>query len=111
MSKQGKRELELRRMRAQWFKKTVAKPVAAMAEPAAQPQENPMPRAKTKRNNGSSKTKKILSLLQREGGCTRAEALKVSGWPSVSMPAVAKAAGLRLRRSKRKGEPIRYYAG
>ncbi len=57
-----------------------------------------------------TKTELIAGLLKRKGGCTSADVLKATGWPAVSMPQQAKAAGLKLRKEKAKGEPTRYYA-
>jgi hypothetical protein len=56
-----------------------------------------------------SKTEAVAKLLQRPQGCTNAEVLKTTGWPTVSMPQQAKAAGLTLRKEKVKGEPTRYF--
>lgn len=51
----------------------------------------------------------ISKLLKRAKGCTAKEVLEITGWPSVSMPAMAKHAGLQLRKEKEKGSPTRYY--
>ena len=56
-----------------------------------------------------SKTSLVADLLKRKTGCTGAEVLKATGWPTISMPAAAKAAGLKLRKEKAKGEPTRYF--
>lgn len=47
-----------------------------------------------------SKLEAIAKLLGRKEGCTTADVLKATGWPSVSMPQQAKAAGLVLRKEK-----------
>jgi len=47
-----------------------------------------------------SKVEIIASLLKRPEGCTTADVLKATGWPSVSMPAQAKAAGVKLKKQK-----------
>jgi Protein of unknown function (DUF3489) len=114
MSKIGKHEQQLREMREQQSKgKQVAKAIAAMAQPDVTTESKTM-RKKTKAANGKrkrgNKTERIMALLKREQGCTRAEVLKATGWPSISMPATAKAAGLKLKREKAKGQPTRYYA-
>jgi hypothetical protein len=44
--------------------------------------------------HAKSKTEIVGDLLLK--GTTTAEVLKATGWPSVSMPAMAKAAGLEL---------------
>ena len=59
---------------------------------------------------GGSKTEVVGKLLTRAGGCTGKEILEATGWPTVSVPAMAKACGLKLRREKAKGEPTRYSA-
>jgi hypothetical protein len=58
--------------------------------------------------NGESKTAAVGRLLRRKSGTTTAEVLALTGWPSVSMPAAAKACGLTLRKEKN-GRIIRYY--
>ena len=42
-------------------------------------------------------------------GCTSREVLDLTGWPAVSMPAMAKACGVALRKEKTPGEPTRYF--
>jgi len=54
-----------------------------------------------------SKLDLIVGLLTRPEGCTATEVLKVTGWPSVSMPQQARAAGLKLAKE---GRPARYRA-
>lgn len=64
-----------------------------------------------KATNGSrvsSKAAKVAAMLQRPEGCTNKEVLKATGWPTVSMPAQAKAAGLKLRK-ERTDAGLRYY--
>ncbi len=58
---------------------------------------------------GGSKTEIVAALLRRPEGCTTADVLKATGWPAVSMPAMAKAAGLTLRKEKNKGSPTQYF--
>ena len=69
----------------------------------------PAPQAKARRDGGASrptapskgaKAKLIGDLLLRPEGCTSADVLAATGWPSVSMPAQAKACGLELRKEK-----------
>lgn len=47
-----------------------------------------------------SKLEAIVGLLTRPEGCTTKDVLAATGWPSVSMPQQAKAAGLTLRKEK-----------
>jgi hypothetical protein len=55
-----------------------------------------------------SKLAAIVGLLQRPGGCTSADVLKATEWPSVSMPQQAKAAGITLVTEK-EGRVTRYW--
>lgn len=61
---------------------------------------------KAKASNGAAKGPRgekmqgIARLLQRKNGCTAAEVLELTGWPAVSMPAMAKACGLKLKKEK-----------
>lgn len=55
-----------------------------------------------------TKTDQIVKLLQRAEGCTTADVLKETGWPSVSMPQMAKAAGITLATEKT-GRITRYW--
>lgn len=56
-----------------------------------------------------NKREVVAALLQRPEGATRKDILDATGWPSVSVPATAKASGLSLRQEKVKGNPTRYY--
>jgi hypothetical protein len=58
---------------------------------------------------GGSKTEVVRDLLTRRGGCTGAEVLEATGWTAVSMPAMAKACGLSIRKEKEKGSPTQYF--
>jgi hypothetical protein len=58
-----------------------------------------------------SKLEIVVGLLKRKDGCTAAEVMEATKWPSVSMNQQAKAAGLKLRKEKAKGEPTRYFSG
>lgn len=57
---------------------------------------------------GPSKLGVISELLQRPEGATSKELLDATNWPSISVPASAKAAGLELRKEKVDGK-TRYY--
>lgn len=56
-----------------------------------------------------SKLEIVVRLLRRPEGCTAAEIMKMTQWPSVSVPQQAKAAGLTLRQVK-DGKVTRYWA-
>jgi hypothetical protein len=56
-----------------------------------------------------TKTALVGEMLRRKQGCTSAEVLAATGWPSVSMPAQAKAVGVKLRKEK-DGKVSRYWA-
>ena len=78
-----------------------AKPWAAgKTKPAKAPSVKP---------SGRSKVHLIGDLLTRPEGCTTADVLAATSWPSVSMPMQAKLAGLKLRKEKTKGQPTRYW--
>lgn len=84
-----------------------AKPWAALpGEPAGKPLVESKPKGT---GSARSKVNLIGDLLSRPEGCTTADVLAATGWPSVSMPAQAKFAGLALRKEKVKGEPTRYW--
>ena len=100
-------------------KQTTA-PVLPVTEPA---KERAMKKAKTKKTKSKkvaakakiegavragSKLEIVSGLLQRPEGCTAAEILAACGWPSVSVPAMAKAAGLVLSKEK-DGKVSRYH--
>jgi len=55
------------------------------------------------------KTLKVKAMLERKNGCTAAEVKEACNWPAVSMPAMAAACGLKLRKEKVEGKPTRYY--
>lgn len=85
-------------------------PPKAKDKPAAQAK----PAAKTgshfgKEVRAGSKAEMVGLLLLREEGCTKSEVLAATGWPSVSMPAQARAVGLTLVKEKDKGKPTRYW--
>jgi hypothetical protein len=54
-------------------------------------------KATATKTNGISKTSIVLSMLKRPQGCTREQVLTATKWSSISMQAVAKAAGVKLR--------------
>jgi hypothetical protein len=55
-----------------------------------------------------SKLEIVVGLLTHAAGCTTADVLKATGWPAVSMPQQARAAGLTLRQEK-DGKVTRYW--
>lgn len=68
-------------------------------------------KAKSTKSNGTRgvKSGEVKRLLLRKGGCTRKEILETTGWPTVSVQAMAKSAGLKLRVEKVKGKPMQYF--
>lgn len=80
-------------------------PKKAKATPKAK-----APKADAPAIRPGSKVEMVANLLKRKEGCTTADVLKATGWPTVSMPNQAKQAGLVLKKEKNKGEPTRYYA-
>lgn len=65
-------------------------------------------RQRTKSSNGPTKREIAAGLLQRTEGCTARDILDATGWPAVSVPAIAKASGMKLRQEK-DGRVNRYY--
>jgi len=59
-------------------------------------------------SSGKTKNAMVGELLARPEGCTTADILAATGWPSVSVPAQAKAVGLTLRKEK-DGKVTRYW--
>lgn len=57
---------------------------------------------------GNSKTAKVVALL-KNGGCTREQVLKLTGWKAVSMQQLAKSSGLKLKVDESQ-RPFRYKA-
>lgn len=103
-------------------------PASAPKKPAKPKAKKPQPKAKAKPAKKSaakkpaakskskgpdvragSKLAKVVALLTRSEGCTTLDVLKATEWPSVSMPQMAKSAGLNLRKEKKPGELTRYY--
>jgi hypothetical protein len=60
------------------------------------------------RNGAPSKREIAADLLRRPEGATSREILDATGWPTVSIPALAKASKLALRQQK-DGKVTRYY--
>lgn len=68
------------------------------------------PSARSGKNlSAGSKAVLIGDMLLRDGGCTIADVLAATGWPTVSMPQQARICGLVLRKVK-DGKISRYYA-
>lgn len=64
--------------------------------------------AEPKEARGPNKRERAAGLLTRPGGATAREILDVTGWPAVSVPALAKASRVTLRQEK-DGKVTRYY--
>ena len=76
------------------------------------PSEAPKAAAKASRGEHGrpgSKLALVADMLKRKEGCTTAEVLAATGWPAVSMPQQARAAGLTLVKEK-VGKVTRYRA-
>lgn len=84
-------------------KKRAAKKAAAPKAPKAAKTDG------TKTIRPGSKLEIVVGLLKRREGCTTAEILAGTGWPSCSVPQQARAAGLTLRQ-KKEGRTTRYWA-
>ncbi|MBS0369052.1 MAG: DUF3489 domain-containing protein [Proteobacteria bacterium] len=87
-------------------KRKAAKSRSAKTKPAARAAA-----AKSDDAGGAGRGAKvaaIAALLQRPNGCTTKDILDATGWPTVSVPAQAKAAGLKLTKTK-DGRGFRYH--
>jgi hypothetical protein len=75
------------------------------AAPKTPPKAKAAPKAaaRGKEARPGSKLEIIVKLLRRKGGCTMKQALAATGWPAISMPQQARAAGLKLKKEKRDG--------
>ena len=60
------------------------------------------------RAGGPSKAQLAADLLRRPEGATTKDILELTKWPAVSVPAIARSAGLTLRQEK-DGKVTRYY--
>lgn len=111
---QAKKEAKVKKTKKA-ARKAAAKPVrkvAAKKAPKPAAKKAAAPKAAGKAVEGlrpGTKLAIVAGLLTRKEGCTGADVLKATAWPSVSMPQQAKAAGLKLRKEKAKGEPTRYF--
>lgn len=65
-------------------------------------------RKPTAKREGPTKRQLAADLLLREEGTTSREILEATGWPSVSIPAIAKASNISLRKVK-DGSTTRYF--
>jgi hypothetical protein len=99
---------DMRRSGAKLRTRTARPAVAAGKAPGAPRKAAGAVPAKKAAKHGS-KLHAVAALLKRAKGCTAAECMAATGWPSISMPAMAKAAGLKLKKVKEKGEPTRYW--
>jgi len=95
--------------------KAAAKPESKLVKVAkAMAAKSAMKPAKANGNgngNGNGKENKrqiCAALLTRPAGCTGRELLDATGWPAISVPATAKASGLKLRKEK-VGKVTTYY--
>lgn len=100
---------QLREMR----EKTSKKPKAKVAKAQAKAKTDKAKAPKAKKANGESergaKSLAIAEMLKRSKGCTGKDVKAATGWQSVSMPAMAKQLGIKLRIEKVPGEPTRYF--
>lgn len=96
------------RLRTAISKPTKGSKPAAKVKAKAKPAKVAKAKAGGKRG---SKLELIRALLTRPQGCTGADVLKATGWPSFSMNQQAEAMGLlsKLGKEKKPGSPTRYF--
>jgi hypothetical protein len=63
--------------------------------------------ARVARPRGDGKSAKVVEMMRKNGGVTREQVLRATGWKAVSMQALAKAAGVKLKVNE-KERPFRY---
>jgi hypothetical protein len=85
-------------------KKTAKKTTAKKAVKKAAAKKSGV--AKKTGPRGEGKTAKVIALMKRAGGVTRAEILKLTGWKAVSVQQLAKSAGVKLKVSEER--PFHY---
>jgi hypothetical protein len=110
-NKPGPRELALRAMRESRVSQSSQSKTPSTQREAVMPKKA-IAKTKNKKVKGAdengSKKAIVASLLQRKNGCTGKEVKEATGWPTVSMAAMAKSCGLRLRKEKT-DKGMRYY--
>ena len=79
---------------------------AALANTPAKAQRKPRTAKSTR--TGTTKREEIVALLCSPEGCTRADILDLTGWPSVTVQGLAAASNLDLRQVK-EGRVFRYF--
>lgn len=101
------KEADMATKKSKTSKKTAAANARKPAKGAAKPQKaaSSAPKAEGGIRPGS-KLEIIARLLRRPEGCTTADVLKATEWPSVSMPQQAKAAGITLVKEKKDGVTV-----
>ena len=91
--------------------KRAGKPMKKKAKAARRAKTKPAKSAPAGDGDGpraDSKTATVAAMLTRPGGCTSKDILDATGWPTVSVPQMAKAAGLKLSKTK-EGRAFRYH--
>lgn len=64
--------------------------------------------AKEPKGDGENKTGMVVTMLLDAKGCTAAEICTATGWAAVSVPPIAKRAGVELRKET-EGRSVRYF--
>jgi len=106
-SKAAKLAAQAAKITAKTKAKAAAKPESKIVKTAkalaAKSAMKPATTAKPAKANGGGKENKreiCAALLTRAAGCTSRDLLDATGWPAISVPATAKASGLKLRKEK-----------
>jgi len=105
LKRDGDKSVEAQEALVAKHKKTIGPDRVIKNPPDAKTAKN---RAEKTAGKGISKTAMVGQLLLRKEGCTTADILAATKWPSVSVPAQAKAVGLGLRKEK-DGKVTRYF--
>lgn len=101
------KEANMATKKSKTAKKTAAANARKPAKGAAKPQKAASSAPAGERGiRPGSKLEIIVGLLRRPEGCTTADVLAATEWPSVSMPQQAKAAGITLKKEKVDGRTV-----
>lgn len=101
------KEADMATKKSKTAKKSAAANARKPAKGAGKPQKAAASAPKGERGvRPGSKLEIIVGLLTRPEGCTTADVLKATEWPSVSMPQQAKAAGITLKKEKVDGRTV-----
>jgi hypothetical protein len=108
LKREGDNSVETQKARVEKYKKTTGPDRQIKNPPNIKAAKTKSAKGKRAGGKGQTKTALVGQLLLRKEGCTTADIINATGWPTVSVPAQAKAVGLGLRKEK-DGKVMRYF--